>query len=180
MRTADVYTRKGTPRDDLIIRKENNKGKLATRTIPVIEELRSLLIDYYPNPRTWFLFPGRHNKGHLHPDSAARILKSACDKLDLEGISTHSFRRTALTQMSNAGIPLRVIQKISGHRSLGVLQEYLEVTPEQVRGAASSLSMLGYSDHNSLDSLNPLDFELDFKNEADSSKQPTNWEEERE
>jgi site-specific recombinase XerD len=28
--------------------------------------------------------------------------------------------------MSNAGIPLRVIQQISGHRSLGVLQEYLE------------------------------------------------------
>jgi len=92
--------------------------------------LRSLLIDYYPNPRTWFLFPGRHGKGHIHPDSAARILKSACEKLDLEGISTHSFRRTALTQMSNAGIPLRVIQQISRHRSLGVLQEYLEVTPD--------------------------------------------------
>ena len=43
--------------------------------------------------------------------------------------------------MSNAGIPLRVIQEISGHRSLSVLQGYLEVTPEQVRGAASSLSM---------------------------------------
>jgi len=180
LRTADVYNRKGTPRSDLIIRKENSKGKLATRTIPVIEELRSLLIDYYPTPRTWFLFPGRHNKGHLHPDSAARILRTACNQLDIEGISTHSFRRTALTQMSNAGIPLRVIQKISGHRSLGVLQEYLEVTPEQVRGAASSLSLLGYSDHNAPDSLNPLDFERDFKNEADSSKQPTDWEEERE
>ena len=82
--------------------------------------------------------------------------------------------------MSNAGIPLRVIQQISGHRSLGVLQGYLEVTPEQVRGAASSLSMLGYSDHNAPDSLNPLDFERDFKNEPDSSKQPTDWEEERE
>jgi len=137
------------------------------------------LIDYYPNPRTWFLFPGRHNKGHLHPDSAARILREVCLKLDIEGVSTHSFRRTALTQMSNAGIPLRVIQKISGHRSLGVLQEYLEVTPEQVRGAASSLSMLGYSDHNAPDSLNPLDWELDFKNEPQDSQPHTDWEEER-
>jgi len=55
----------------------------------------------------------------------------------------------------------------------------LEVTPEQVRGAASSLSMLGYSDHNAPDRLNPLDWELDFKNEADSSKQHTDWEEDR-
>ncbi|WP_442939264.1 tyrosine-type recombinase/integrase [Nostoc sp.] len=47
-------------------------------------------------------------------------------------MSTHSFRRTALTQMSNASIPLRVIQEISGHRNLEQLQRYLEVSDEQV------------------------------------------------
>lgn len=44
--------------------------------------------------------------------------------------------------MSNAGIPLRVIQEISGHRNLEQLQRYLEVTDEQVLGAAASLAML--------------------------------------
>jgi integrase/recombinase XerD len=44
--------------------------------------------------------------------------------------------------MSNAGIPLRVIQEISGHRNLEQLQKYLEVSDEQVLGAAASLSML--------------------------------------
>ncbi len=44
--------------------------------------------------------------------------------------------------MSNEGIPLRIIQEISGHRSLEELQKYLEVKPEQVLGAVSSLSML--------------------------------------
>jgi len=33
--------------------------------------------------------------------------------------------------MSSAGIPLRVIQEMSGHNGLGFLQRYLEVTPEQ-------------------------------------------------
>ncbi len=47
--------------------------------------------------------------------------------------------------MSNAGIPLRVIQEISGHRNLEQLQRYLEVRPEQVRGAIASLSMLSYT-----------------------------------
>ncbi|MFM6398465.1 tyrosine-type recombinase/integrase, partial [Planktothrix sp.] len=47
-----------------------------------------------------------------------------------------------LTQMSNAGIPLRTIQEISGHRNLEQLQQYLEVQPEQVRGAIAALSML--------------------------------------
>jgi integrase/recombinase XerD len=44
--------------------------------------------------------------------------------------------------MSNAGIPLRVIQELSGHRNLEQLQRYLEVSDEQVLGAVSALSML--------------------------------------
>ena len=44
--------------------------------------------------------------------------------------------------MSNAGIPLRVIQEISGHRNLEQLQRYLEVSDDQVLGAAAALSML--------------------------------------
>ncbi len=46
------------------------------------------------------------------------------------------------TQMSNTGIPLRVIQEISGHRNLEQLQKYLEVSEEQVLGADASLAML--------------------------------------
>lgn len=57
-------------------------------------------------------------------------------------MSTHSFRRTALTQMSNAGIPLRVIQEISEHRNLKQLQRYLEMDDGQVWGATASLAML--------------------------------------
>lgn len=144
LRLTDVYNRKGHLRDEIIIRKENTKGKLATRCIPVIEDLRLLLQNYYPTPRNWFLFPGRHGKGHINPDSAARILREACYKVDIEGVSTHSFRRTALTEMSNAGIPLRVIQEVSGHRTLDELQKYLEVSPLQVRGAVSALSMLSH------------------------------------
>lgn len=144
LKTKDVYIGKGVVRDQLMIRKNRTKGKLATRTIPIIEELRILLVNYFPSPRTYNLFTGRRGRGHIHPDSAAQILRKACGRLGLSGVSTHSFRRTALTQMSNAGIPLRVIQEVSGHRTLDELQKYLEVSEEQVRGAVSSLSMLSH------------------------------------
>lgn len=142
--SSDVKSPGGEVRPLLLIRRSNTKGKLATRTIPVLEDLRLLLSAYQPEEGSVYLFPGRterHQKP-LHPDSAARILRKACFRVGIEGVSTHSFRRTALTQMSNAGIPLRVIQEISGHRSLSELQKYLEVRPEQVRGAIASLSML--------------------------------------
>ncbi|OYE01303.1 hypothetical protein [Nostoc sp. 'Peltigera membranacea cyanobiont' 232] len=40
LQTQDIYTTKGNVRPRLIIRKSNTKGKLATRSIPVIEDLR--------------------------------------------------------------------------------------------------------------------------------------------
>jgi len=46
--------------------------------------------------------------------------------------------------MSNAGIPLRIIQEISGHRNLEQLQTYLKVLPDQVRGTVSALSTLSH------------------------------------
>lgn len=144
LQKIDVYDRYGQVRTELILRKKNTKNKLATRTIPVIEELRLLLANYQTLPDNPYLFPGKGGVGHLHPDSGARLLKQACCRIGLIGISSHSFRRTALTQMSNAGIPLRIIQEISGHRNLEQLQRYLEVKPEQVRGAIASLSMLSH------------------------------------
>jgi integrase/recombinase XerD len=145
--TPDIYTPKGQVRSHFIIRKANTKGKLATRSIPVIEDLRRLLIKYHPLAGSEYLFPGRSD-GHISHDSASRILRMACQQVGILGASTHSFRRTALTQMSNAGVPLRVIQEISGHKSLEQLQRYLEVTDEQVLGAASALSMLSPVEEN--------------------------------
>ncbi len=46
---------------------------------------------------------------------ADKIPKAPTERVGLFGVSTHSFQRTALTMMSSADIPLRVIQEISGH-----------------------------------------------------------------
>ena len=138
----DVFDSKGRVRPELIIRKGSTKGKLATRTIPIVEDLKIRLEQYQPTDTRGYLFPGRHGKGHIKTDSADWILREACKRVDIEGVSTHSFRRTALTQMSNAGVPLRIIQEISGHRTLDELYKYLEVKPEQVRGAIANLALL--------------------------------------
>jgi integrase/recombinase XerD len=137
--TDDVYGANGSVRTRLTFRKSNTKGKLKTRSIPVRPELIELLTAHHPQAGKRYLFPGRHGRGHIHPDSAALILREAFAELAIEGASTHSFRRTALTRLSNAGVPLRVIQEISGHETLSALQKYLEVTEQQVEDAISTL-----------------------------------------
>ncbi|HEY9814460.1 MAG TPA: site-specific integrase [Candidatus Obscuribacterales bacterium] len=124
--------------DILTLRRRNTKGKLQTRSLHIHPVLANLLAAYAP--ASGYLFPGMPGRSpHLTRFSADKILRAACRRVGLQGISTHSFRRTALTTMSNAGIPLRHIQDISGHRSLATLQRYLEVRPEDRQRAIASL-----------------------------------------
>lgn len=132
LQTTDI--RGGT----LTFRKSTTKGKLKTRVVDIQPGLAALLSEYQPLRQSGALFPGlRGVTQHLTRFTADKILKAACDRVGLVGVSTHSFRRTALTQMCSAGIPLRHIQEISGHNDLGTLQRYLEVTPEQRRKAVA-------------------------------------------
>lgn len=119
------------------LRKSTTKGKSATRTLPMQPKLLEYLEASSSPPG--LLFPGR-TKQPLTRASADLILRTACRRVRVRGASTHSFRRTALTNLSNAGVPIRVIQEISGHKSLTALQRYLEVRPDQVVAAISLLA----------------------------------------
>jgi integrase/recombinase XerD len=135
---VDAFTDDRKVRSPLILRKSNTKGKQSTRSIAPHGELVRMLLEYSPAPKE-YLFPGRWNRNHIHPTSADKILRVTCRQLGLVGVSTHSFRRTALTSLSNAGTPLRVIQRISGHESLEALQQYLEVSEEQIQSAIAAM-----------------------------------------
>jgi integrase/recombinase XerD len=77
--------------------------------------------------------------GHTERVQAHYILRQAFDTLRLDGASTHSMRRTFLTNLSRAGVPLRTVQEISGHSSLSQLQAYLAVDPDDTREAVHRL-----------------------------------------
>ena len=138
---GDVIGFKGV-RSVLVIRSYNTKGKQETREIQIHPKLKEYIEEHHRTDK-WHnrphLFPGRHGRNHIRKVSADAILREACHKLEIEGVSTHSFRRTALTRMSDAGVPLRHIQAISGHKTLAALERYLGVTEQQKETAISTL-----------------------------------------
>ena len=138
---GDVIGIKGV-RDVMVIRSYNTKGKQSTREIQVHPQLKKYLEEHHSCDRFStrpHLFPGRHGRGSIHKASADKILRNACLRLEIEGVSTHSFRRTALTRMSDSGVPLRHIQAISGHKTLAALERYLGVTEQQKESAIATL-----------------------------------------
>ncbi len=130
---------------DVVIPKAITKKKMKTRTIPLNPRLAQELADWkvaWAKPagrepeKTDYVFPGsRGSVTHMTRQNIDHALRAACNKLGVEGASTHSFRRSALTAASDKGVPLRVIQSISGHSSLEMLQRYLDVKDDQKKAA---------------------------------------------
>tara|TARA_R100001440_G_scaffold70465_1_gene92888 strand:- start:25 stop:597 length:573 start_codon:yes stop_codon:yes gene_type:complete len=127
---------------------EITKNKLSPRSIPVSKEFQLQLKDWKDycesmgesiNPKD-YLFKGRYPNTHLSSRAFMKALKAATLKAGLIGTSSHSFRRSGLSSASNANIPLRHIQELSGHRNLGTLQRYLSVNDSQLRAAADAMA----------------------------------------
>jgi integrase/recombinase XerD len=138
LRSLDVFSTSGVLHEEVTIRWYNTKGRLNTRQIPMTASLVELLLAY-GYPKTEYLFPGRHGRGHINPQSASHILQDACQRVGLSGVSTHSFRRSTITAMHRAGVGLKTIQSISGHASLRNLERYSVVDDRAKRDAISTL-----------------------------------------
>ena len=124
------------------------KAKLKSRTIPQVPTLQEVLAEWR---HEWtilngrqpmygdFVFPGRFT-GCLSSRAFMDALSTASQKCGLEGVSSHSFRRSALTSAYNAGVPLSHLMALSGHESMSALQRYLHVTEDQKDKAALSFA----------------------------------------
>ena len=56
----------------------------------------------------------------------ATAITKLAEKLGIEGMSSHSFRPSAPAAAHQAGLNLREVAEISGHRSLAALERYLD------------------------------------------------------
>jgi integrase/recombinase XerD len=120
----------------IIFRASTTKTK-KTREVKISAKLAELIIEC-GLPKTGYLFPGR-KEGHRTRQSADLALRKACDYVGFKGISSHSFRRTGLTKMYKAGVPLPTLQKRSGHTSIANLTFYLDIDRDEVDAAGELL-----------------------------------------
>ena len=139
MKISDVYLPSGKVKSEIVFRSETTKGEYGQKSVKVSPDLRALLEAYDVPEKGIYLFPGRHGKGSINPVSASHLFKEVCDRLELHHVSTHSFRRTAINRMREAGFLLEEIQRISGHKSLDGLSHYLEVSESRLSEAVNCL-----------------------------------------
>ncbi|MBW4696866.1 MAG: site-specific integrase [Aphanocapsa lilacina HA4352-LM1] len=152
LRTADVYEldetgsvrtvgKKSRPRyvvqEVITFRRASTKGGISTRSIPVHPALRACLESFPPGGV--YVFESTSPGTAMLRRTVDYAFRAAFKTCRIQGASTHSLRRTAITRLHTSGVGLRTIQRISGHRSLAALQRYIEVSDEQVSAAIQLL-----------------------------------------
>ena len=137
---------------EILFPKTITKGKLHSREIAISTSLEKILNQWRIRWRKKklrneepedYLFCGRGDKGIKKPISTQAFdlaLRAATLKANIEGFSSHGFRRSSFTAAHNNNVPLNHLRSVSGHQSLQVLQEYLAVNDKQKRAVVDSFA----------------------------------------
>ena len=75
------------------------------------------------------------SRKHFTANSLSIVFRNLYKAAGLDGCSSHTGRRSFCSNLANSGVGIRVIQKLSGHRSIQSVQPYLDANEEMVKNA---------------------------------------------
>jgi integrase/recombinase XerD len=137
LKMSDVMNADGTVKSEIRLTAEQTKGR-HPRTVFVPQKLRDELQHYVdlrqPVNAAHPLFITTGRKGFTANGMTQHffwLFKNA----GIAGASSHSMRRSFITNLATKGIGVRVLASLAGHRSIAVTQRYIDVNDEMKRNA---------------------------------------------
>jgi integrase/recombinase XerD len=145
LKVDDCYDPSGSVREYITFkwhtRKQSAGKKAKTRQLFIHPQLRLTLQDY-SQPKDGYLFPSPDNpENPITGQSCDYALRKALKELKLEsaGISTHSTRRTFITNLANKGSNLHDLKALTGHKDMESLMRYIDSNPDTQKSLVMSL-----------------------------------------
>jgi integrase/recombinase XerD len=134
---SDVVNTDGTIKAEIKLKAAQTKGS-AQRVVFVPELMRKELKRYIQSAtklvHSDYLFKTQKAK-RFSANSATQHLQRLYESAGISGATSHSGRRTFITELAAKGVGVRVLAALAGHRSIQTTQRYIDVNDDMMRNA---------------------------------------------
>jgi len=139
LRWSDVITNEGVVKEEIRLLPDMTKGRHA-RTVFISSKLRAELQAYVNQSkcvdRSYPFFASQKSiRTGFSANSLAQTFALLYEGAGLEGASSHSGRRTFLTNLANKGTAIHILKTLAGHRNIQTPAAYLYSSPRQLKAA---------------------------------------------
>mgnify|MGYP000240501704 CR=1 FL=1 len=137
LRWQDVTNNDGSVKDEIRLLPDMTKGRHA-RTVFVSSKLKAELQAYIATAKCVershpFFATQKSIKQGFSANSLTQTLALLYRSAGIEGGSSHSGRRSFLTNLANKGTAIHLLKTLAGHRSIQTTATYLYSSPSQLR-----------------------------------------------
>lgn len=137
LKISDVRNADGTIKSEIRLAAEQTKGRYG-RVVFVNDRLKSELTMYLRSVHikdgSEPLFYTEKTEGFT-ANTLTQWFHWTYKKAGISGASSHSGRRTFITNLASKGIGVRVLASLAGHRSIAITQAYIDVNDDMKRQA---------------------------------------------
>ena len=139
LRMKDVIDAEGNVRNEIRLTPEMTKGDSA-RIVFVNERLRKELEQYLRihksnNPDSKLFYSQKKTSNGFNSNTLAQHFHFLYKRAGLDGASSHSGRRTFITNLASKGVGVRVLMNLAGHKSIATTQAYIDINDNMLRSA---------------------------------------------
>ena len=139
LRMKDVIDAEGNVRNEIRLTPEMTKGDSA-RIVFVNERLRKELEQYLRihksnSPDSKLFYSQKKTSNGFNSNTLTQHFHFLYKRAGLDGASSHSGRRTFITNLASKGVGVRVLMNLAGHKSIATTQAYIDINDNMLRSA---------------------------------------------
>ena len=139
LRMCDVLDANNGVKSEIRLSAEQTKGR-HSRTVFLNEKLRLELQNYANSLKVrdvqWAFFgTQKYPRRGFTANTLTQHMNTIYKQCEIEGATSHSGRRSFITNLASKGIGVRVLMSLAGHKNISTTQAYIDVNDDMKRKA---------------------------------------------